>query len=133
MSGERIPFKDHPITPERAIINSIVIAKSDRLILQLLHTWLMDHNDIVHVEALRNFMKQMEFCGEAVLASLLSLHQRPKVRKRTKKSKVRPNELNHGLHKMIDFAAKIGQVPFDRHFKKFGLSVSQLASSLIKR
>lgn len=35
MSGERTSFKDHPITPEAAIVNAVTIAKSDRLILQL--------------------------------------------------------------------------------------------------
>lgn len=48
MSGERTSFKDHPITPEAAIVNAVSVAKSDRLILQLLHTWFLDHSDIVH-------------------------------------------------------------------------------------
>ena len=133
MSGERTSFKDHPVTPEQAIINAVVIAKTDRLILQLLHTWLMNHSDIVHVEALKNLMKEIEPVDRAMLASLLSYTQDRKFESALKKSKVQPDESNHGLHKMIDFAAKIGQVPYDRQFKKFGLSVSQLALESSKK
>lgn len=133
MSGERTSFKDHPITPERAIAHAIPVAKSDRLILQLLHTWLMDHSDIIHVEALKHLMKEADPVDKAVLASLLSYTGDRKFDIILKRSKVHSNKLNHGLHKMMDFAAKIGQVAYDRHFKKFGLSVSELSRESDKK
>lgn len=71
-------------------------------------------------------MKEAEPVDRAMLASLLSYTENRKFEMTLKRSKVPPNESNHGLHKMMDFAAKIGQVPYDRHFKKFGLSVSEL-------
>lgn len=133
MSGERTSFKDHPITPEAAIVNAVSIAKSDRLILQLLHTWLMNHSDIIHVEALKHLMKEAEPVDRAILASLLSHTGDRKFEAALKRSKVPLNESNHGLHKMMDFAAKIGQVPYDKHFKKFGLSVAELAMESDKK
>lgn len=126
MSGERTSFKDHPITPEAAIVNAVSIAKSDRLILQLLHTWIMNYSEIIHAEALMHLMKDAEPLDRAILASLLSHTGDRKFEVALKRAKVPENESNHGLHKMMDFAAKIGQVPYDKHFKKFGLSVGEL-------
>lgn len=133
MSGERISFKDRPVTPEQVLVNSIPEAKNDRLLLQLIYTWLMDHSDIIHVESLKGLMKGMHPLDRAVLASLLSYTQDRKFEPVLKKTKLAPDESNHGLHKMMDFAAKIGQVPFDKHFKRFGLSVSQLARESDKK
>lgn len=133
MSGVRTSFKDHPIVPERALINAVTVAKSDRLILQLLHTWLQDHSDLIHVEALKHLMKDIEPVDRAILASLLSYTENRKFEVVLKRSKVRPDEDNHGLHRMMDFAAKIGQVPYDRQFKKFGISVSELSRESDKK
>ncbi|AHI05760.1 hypothetical protein BDW_06270 [Bdellovibrio bacteriovorus W] len=133
MSGERTSFKDHPITPEAAIVNAVSIAKSDRLILQLMHTWIMNYSEIIHVEALKHLIKDAEPVGRAILASLLSHTGDRKFEAALKRAKVPENESNHGLHKMMDFAAKIGQVPYDKHFKKFGLSVSALVMESEKK
>lgn len=133
MSGERTSFKDHPITPEAVIVNAVTIAKSDRLILQLLHTWLMSHSDIIHVKALKHLMKDAEPVDRAILASLLSYTGDRKFKAALKRAKVPVSESNHGLHKMMDFAAKIGQVPYDKHFKKFGLSVGELTMESDKK
>jgi len=128
MSGERTSFKDRPITPENAIVNAVSIAKSDRLILQLMHTWLMDHSDVVHVEALKSLMKDMQPTDRALLASLLDYTQDRKYTSVLKKAKVPLDESsNHGLQKMMSFAAKIGQVPYDKHFRRHGLLVSELS------
>lgn len=133
MSGERTSFKDHPITPEAVIVSAVNIAKSDRLILQLLHTWLIKHSDIIHVESLKHLMKDADPVARAMLASLLSYTGNRKFETALKRAKVPANELNHGLHKMMDFAAKIGQVSYDKHFKKFGLSVSELTMESDKK
>ncbi len=126
MSGERTSFKDHPITPEKAVINAIAIARSDRLILQLLHTWILDHADIIHVEVLKSLMMDMSKVDRAIMAGLLAYTQDRKFEVVIKKAKVSLSDSNHDLDKMMSFAAKIGQVGYDQTFKKFGILVSKL-------
>lgn len=127
ISGKRIPFKTNPITPEKALINAVSIAKSDRLILQLLHTWILNHSDIIHVESLKNLLKDTPKVDKAIIAGLLSYTKDRKFDSVIKKAKLPLDESNHGLHKMMSFAAQIGQVDYDKNFKKFGILLSQLS------
>lgn len=133
MSGERTSFVDRPVTPEQVLVNAMPEAKNDRLLLQLIHTWLMDHKEIIHVEALKNIMAATPPIDRAILAGLLSHTKDRKFESILKKAKITQSESKHGLHKMMDFAAKIGQVPYDKHFKKFGLSVGELAMESDKK
>lgn len=120
-------FKKEAITPEEALINALPELRSDRLTLQLIHTWLRDNADLLHAEALQRKIESIESATDlAFLASLLELSDDKRLIAVALKIKYSKNGINDQLDKTLWLAAKFGQCRFDPVFEKHGLKVSEL-------
>ncbi len=126
-SGKRPNFKKEPVTPEQAIVNALPFAKIDFLVMQLLHTWVMENHELIHAELLSKVASKIENRVEsAILGGLLTYTKDKRFKTLTSKiSRIKP-EQNSEIEKSLSLSARVGQHPYDNVMSKFGVKMTEL-------
>lgn len=125
--GKRPNFKISPKTPEQAIVDSLLYAKEDYLVLQLLHTWIQKNHSLIHAEALGKLVNTINNkVDAALLAGLLEYSEDKRFHAIIEKTKKIKDKDNLEFDKTLSLAARIGQFPFDAIMSKFGIKITQL-------
>lgn len=116
--------EEQVILPERALVESFLIAKEDYKALRLIHTWVQKYHDLIHVEALVSILK--EYQGSGICRLMAGSLRATKEKRFDRIFKMAKKDGAPNLAPVISFAAEIGQCKPDPNFAEFGLRVSDI-------
>lgn len=134
MSGKRPNFKKRPLTPEKVLLEASKAAISNRLILNLIYTWVHTNSEILYADAFRAAFKEEEnHLAKIFVSAILASLNDDRFDKLISHVEVAKDNEKSLLGKDLFFAAEIGQTEFDKYFLNYGLKISQLKKESEKK
>lgn len=129
LSGSASSFQSRIITPEEVIWNSIPRAMRERRILHLLHTWIINHHQLIHADILRKLVATSDDrFSKAILGGLLSYTNDSRFEKiMNLADRVSPEDNEANLSATHTIHASHGKASYDQYMQRFGVMMTELS------